>query len=968
SVTGIVTSMNANRQDFYQRMDQLNHFVSEQRFPETLKMRLRDYFRFKNRYNNFCNHQGLLQYMSPMLRREVAVHTHMPWIRALEFFSDCCDDFVIEVAMSLTYLTYPANELVISFAEEAEAMYIINKGVVCTQGIILTAKMVFGTDMLWSNARRFYAARSLTFLNVFVLHRVNLMRILENEKFVSEKHKLYKVSVRAQFREEVLVLQIPPSRNGGGAEATTSQREGGGAEAVTSPQRLRRFREHIQKDEPPLVLQLTVPLAVFPQQPDAEDTAAVAKSLLGDRRRQAEEKKKTEERVAAAVSTAEKMTDDEIWEAEEHAEDSWVNGVTQSEGDLVDLQRELAQQPSVAASTVEVGGLRGYTVFVDDFSGRGHIYFWKRKLEYLQALEEYRDIVRTTGRAILGEDLDVEEIVYDLDLLVLQSDNDWTIIAGQTAEYCKQHNIIQRAEWEGAIVCANARKEHRLPYQVLLLRHCGRMGKSVDIAGTSIRFQASDKKEECALIDVKGAIVPVPNLPAGVKALGMKAIYKPKVDTANVLTERKSRWVVFGNKQSHGVNYEEVYSPCTQLNTLRILLQLSLILGLWAFTMDVVTCFLNGELDVANPLYVRWPDGRMYDALLAVSNVDPCLFYIFRPDELIVFIYIHVDNFLVLTSSEAWKNTFFASFNSAYPSVDEGALTDILGMRMTFRDAGLVRECRMSQHGLIHRMLEKYGMTDCNPALSPMEPKLALTPADPQDVATAFPYANLAMELMWLGRCTRPDILPAVCYLARFMHCHSATHWQHLLRVLRYLKGTIDVCLTLQCSSPASHNAELVVAAYSDADHAADKVTRRSVTGSLVRLNGSTVMYSSKLQKTVAVSTADAELVALSETAWDIEHVVNLLSEFSPVKLPVVLHGDNHASIIQAGSALNNTASRHIAVRDRYVAKLAELGRIRIVKVPSVENLADFFTKFMPTDRFLVLRQIVLRFFRSTEE
>ncbi|KAK3259436.1 hypothetical protein CYMTET_31566, partial [Cymbomonas tetramitiformis] len=207
SVTGIVTSMNANRQDFYQRMDQLNHFVSEQRFPETLKMRLRDYFRFKNRYNNFCNHQGLLQYMSPMLRREVAVHTHMPWIRALEFFSDCCDDFVIEVAMSLTYLTYPANELVISFAEEAEAMYIINKGVVCTQGIILTAKMVFGTDMLWSNARRFYAARSLTFLNVFVLHRVNLMRILENEKFVSEKHKLYKVSVRAQFREEVLVGQ-----------------------------------------------------------------------------------------------------------------------------------------------------------------------------------------------------------------------------------------------------------------------------------------------------------------------------------------------------------------------------------------------------------------------------------------------------------------------------------------------------------------------------------------------------------------------------------------------------------------------------------------------------------------------------------------------------------------------------------------------------------------------------------------
>ncbi|KAK3270568.1 hypothetical protein CYMTET_21039 [Cymbomonas tetramitiformis] len=679
---------------------------------------------------------------------------------------------------------------------------------------------------------------------------------------------------------------------------------------------------------------------------------------------------KTEERVATAVSTAEKMTDDEIWEAEEHAEvpcafpvvqhcsdqlcvytgdvlqDSWVYGVTQSEGDLVDLQRELAQQPSVAASTVEVGTPWPVTVFYLDQFTVGRI---DAKLLAHLRLGHLCDRQKVVRSGMVRFD----ERVNDRGKLVLSWDPS-VIVPLRSLFDCVQLDAPYFERFTGSPtlildIAVYAPSDSDEFTGVVKLR-----SRSANKC-TTFWAPASDKKEECALIDVKGAIVPVPNLPAGVKVLGMKAIYKPKVDAANVLTERKSRWVVFGNKQSHGVNYEEVYSPCTQLNTLRILLQLSLILGLWAFTMDVVTCFLNGELDVANPLYVRWPDGRMYDALLAVSNVDPCLFYIFRPDELIVFIYIHVDNFLVLTSSEAWKNTFFASFNSAYPSVDEGALTDILGMRMTFRDAGLVRECRMSQHGLIHRMLEKYGMTDCNPALSPMEPKLALTPADPQDVVTAFPYANLAMELMWLGRCTRPDILPAVCYLARFMHCHSATHWQHLLRVLRYLKGTIDVCLTLQCSSPASHNAELVVAAYSDADHAADKVTRRFVTGSLVRLNGSTVMCSSKLQKTVAVSTADAELVALSETARDIEHVVNLLSEFAPVKLPVVLHGDNHASIIQAESALNNTASRHIAVRDRYVAKLAELGRIRIVKVPSVENLADFFTKFMPTDSKNVL-------------
>lgn len=356
-----------------------------------------------------------------------------------------------------------------------------------------------------------------------------------------------------------------------------------------------------------------------------------------------------------------------------------------------------------------------------------------------------------------------------------------------------------------------------------------------------------------------------------------------------------------------------------------------------------------------------------YDDRLAVSNIDPCLFYIFIPSALIVFIYIHVDNFLVITPSEEWKQRFFTDFNQTYPCVDEGTLTDILGIRMVFRDTGLLRECRMHQEGLIHRMLDRYGMTVCNLSPTRMEPKLVLTPADPQEPKSGRPYANLAMELMWLARCTQPDIMTAVCYPAHFMHCHTEVHWQHLLRVQRYLKGTASECLTLQCSSPVSHTDEFVLTGYSDADHAADEVTCHSVTGSLVRLNGSTVMYSSRLQKTIALSTADADLVALSESARDIEHLIHLISEFALVQLPVVLHGDNHASVLQAESALNNTATRHIVVRDKYVAKLVELGRIQIAKVPSAQNLADFFTKSLPADGFRLFRSIVLRYFQSTD-
>ncbi|KAK3290020.1 hypothetical protein CYMTET_2561 [Cymbomonas tetramitiformis] len=930
-------------------------------------------------------------------------------------------------------------------------------------------------------------------------------------------------------------------------------------------------------------------------------------------------------------------------------------------------------------------GYRGYTIHVDDFSDVCHFYVWKQKLEYVDALEDYRKMVRATGRVFLEEETRVEQVVYDLDVLVLHSDNDSTIVSGKTKKYCEDNAIVQRTtspylhennaraetmnkflhtkaramlataglpatmwplamrhavylinrlckaglgmqsslqvlnqkydlsvlrvfgcrayafidaslrskladratpliyvgheerstayllysqdkekvvrsgmvrfdervdlygklvmswdpsmltplrslydcealdgnfvtafggtatvilelrayvepkgdeftgvvklksaggrtfwtpvsvflearvehlellfefrvklsvnsfyplfekvvlqqsgggEWEAAVVCATAREDHVLPYQVILERHAGVSGSAVDVCEARVRFenrhvalaareekltglpvgvtepkgwvqllkgpdavqwQESDHKEECALIDVKKAIEPVESVPAGEKVMRMTAVYKAKLDSAGEVTERKTRWVVCGNGQQHGVHYEDVYAPCTQLSTLRILIQLSLVLGLSAFALDVITCFLNGELDVDTPMYVSWPNARTvrgvlygilqksvyglkqapriwyktsknfllaYDSRLRVSNIDPCLFYIWQHGTLVVFVYVHVDDYTVFTSSVEWKVEFFRAFSEKYPSKDKGPLVELLGMSMTFSDYGLVRECQISQVGLIQRMLERYSMQDCNPCLTPMEPRLSLLPVDSEEKLEKLPYINLVMELMWLARCSRPDILTAVCYLARFSHCYGQEHWQHLKRVLRYLKGTVHVCLTLQCSSPASLTAELIVTAYTDADHAADKVTRRSVTGSLVRLNGSTVMYSSKLQKTVAVSTAEAELIALSECARDVEYVVNLLAEFSPVKQPVTIHGDNHASVAQAENVLNNAATRHVAVRNRYVAKLVELGRVVIAKVPTKENLADFFTKSLALDRFQILSAVVLRYFR----
>ncbi|KAK3289267.1 hypothetical protein CYMTET_3290 [Cymbomonas tetramitiformis] len=496
-------------------------------------------------------------------------------------------------------------------------------------------------------------------------------------------------------------------------------------------------------------------------------------------------------------------------------------------------------------------------------------------------------------------------IILDLRAYVVQKGDEFTGVVKLNRlvwtvnSFCPlfEKVTVQRsggAEWEAAVVCATAREDHVLPYQVILERHAGVRGSAIDVGEARVRFetrhvalvaqeekltglpvgvtepkgwvqlvngpdsvqwQESDHKEECALIDVKKAILPVETVPAGEKVMRMVVVYKAKLDSAGELTERKTRWVVCGNGQQHGVHYEDVYAPCTQLSTLRILIQLSLVLGLSAFALDVITCFLNGELDVDVPLYVSWPNARTvrgvrygilqksvyglkqapriwyktskefllaYDHRIRVSNIDPCLFYIWQPGTLVVFVYVHVDDYTVFTSSVEWKVEFFGVFSAKWPSKDKGPLVELLGMSMTFSDYGLVRECQISQVGLIQRMLERYSMQDCNPCMTPMEPRLSLMPVDSEEKLEKLPYVNL----------------------------------------------------------------------------------------------------------------------------------------------PVTIHGDNHASVAQAENVLNNAATRHVAVRNRYVAKLVELGRIVIAKVPTQENLADFFTKSLALERFRVLGAVVLRYFR----
>jgi len=206
----------------------------------------------------------------------------------------------------------------------------------------------------------------------------------------------------------------------------------------------------------------------------------------------------------------------------------------------------------------------------------------------------------------------------------------------------------------------------------------------------------------------------------------------------------------------------------------------------------------------------------------------------------------------------------------------------------------------ISQHQYCLDILEHFGMADCKPISTPMQPSTRLTRSQslqtPEEVQymKSVPYLAAVGALMYLAITTRPDIAYTVGYLARFNSNPGLAHWQAVKHLLRYLKGTADYGITY---GPDPHSNELF-STFSGADHGGCKDTGRSTGGYLVKIGSGVVSWSLKLQSIVALSTTEAEYIAAVSAGKEIRWMRNLLHEmgFSPTG-PSMLRIDNQSAI-----------------------------------------------------------------------
>jgi hypothetical protein len=123
---------------------------------------------------------------------------------------------------------------------------------------------------------------------------------------------------------------------------------------------------------------------------------------------------------------------------------------------------------------------------------------------------------------------------------------------------------------------------------------------------------------------------------------------------------------------------------------------------------------------------------------------------------------------------------------------------------------------------------------------------------------------------------------------------------------------------------------------------------------------GAPLSYFSKRQNSVTVSSTEAEVYALSEALSEVQNIQQLVSEFAPVELPILVHEDNKGAIIISQNPVYNKKSKHIPMHSLRIRELVEKGDVHISYTPSSENVADLFTKPLPSTSLTLFAKAVL--------
>lgn len=458
----------------------------------------------------------------------------------------------------------------------------------------------------------------------------------------------------------------------------------------------------------------------------------------------------------------------------------------------------------------------------------------------------------------------------------------------------------------------------------------------------------------------------------------------------------KARYCARGFEQKQGVDYFETFAPVVMWLTVRLLLIMSILMDLETKQIDYTAAFVHAPIDCV--VFVDMPKGfelpgmvwKLKKSLYGLaqsprnfflhtknqltqklgftqSEADPCLFI---SDDVICLIY--VDDALLFYKDSAAVDRLTTKMTKEHIQFrEEEDVAGYLGVHIDRKDDGTIH---LTQKGLTERIVSALHLDDSSiePTPTPCTGYLAINEHG-ESAHETFSYPSVVGQLNYLSGHSRCDITMATSQVARFIHSPKRSHELALIRIGRYLKGTLDKGLILKPNPDRTLNIDLFVDAAFACGWGSEEGTNpeavKSRTGYIIEIADCPVMWVSKLQSTVATSTMESEYTALSMALRAfiplhavVKSVVHGLRYQNPerIQIKATVHEDNQGALILAKlePGRHTVRSKFYAIRLHWFRSWIQAHEIEIIFVETALQKADFLTKALsPTiyerNRFL---------------
>ncbi len=465
------------------------------------------------------------------------------------------------------------------------------------------------------------------------------------------------------------------------------------------------------------------------------------------------------------------------------------------------------------------------------------------------------------------------------------------------------------------------------------------------------------------------------NAPKNRKIIKGRWVFKTKLDKNGFIDKYKARWVAKEFQQKYGIDYIETFSNTVKPMVFRALFALAAFKDLEIQQWDIKSAFSNAKID--EEIYVMQPVGfeensnqvcllnkalyglkqsaRQFYLFLAnllkelnfnLIIADQSVFY---NSESNIIITAYIDDLLVFAENKNEINSLKQQLKRKLELSDLGNISYYLGMEIS-RDR-TKNKLFLSQKKYINELLTKFNINGDKPIYSPSVQGVRLEKNTEQaELNDINLYQQQIGSLMYLMTATRPDIAFSVSNCARFMSNPNKEHFNALNRIWQYVKTTKNKGLLYESSDDIT----LTLKGYVDSDWGGDFTTRKSTTGYLFLLGNAPISWSSKLQKSVAISSCEAEYMALKEAAKELIWLKALFQQLKLLNSIIAdtLYCDNKSAIDLSKNPEYHARTKHIDIQYHFIRDYIEKEIFKLKYINTKEQLADALTKTLNINDF----------------